>query len=564
MSNIRDNEIFVYWMTSNNVSDEMKNHMMTMSDEEITEAFQDRPLKFGTAGYRAIYGPGTMFLNEHTYQQLAVAYAKFLIEKRKEQVAENSNLAKLPIKIFIGHDNRRDGKKISELVANVISSFGIEVFLVQNNWMIATPIVSFIVRELCLDGAINITASHNPKNYNGFKAYNHTGAQVNEEEAEIITNFLPTWKNNLDRRYQANNRNIKYLDRKIFEKYYDAITNDIDITDYQNYYDPIVITTHHGAGSIYVPDYLESLGHNIILVDEQCYEDCEFSNSPIMNPEEKESFALAIKTADMNKSSLIIGFDPDADRMAVAVKHKGQWRFLNGNEMGIITSYYLIKNKKYGNKVPVIISTYVSNTLVNRIAEEYNGLVIRTGTGFKNIAQAMDMIDESMSEYLIGFEEAVGMNVSLSTREKDAISAAALVIEMYNFYKQQNQNFVQILENRIYQIFGKWYGETVSIKIPGIDWKQKAKDMEHAALTIKTGTKIGVFEVKDVFWNSDGNCIEWLLDGDAWIKFRISGTEPKFKIYFNLFFQSSSLKYDYERYQELVKEMTKKIKERLM
>lgn len=187
--------------------------------------------------------------------------------------------------------------------------------------MIPTPIVSFIVRQLKLDGAINITASHNPKEYNGFKAYNETGAQISNDEAKIISSLLPNSLTNLNKKYQPKYQLIKFVDRQVIELYYKTIDDSINITDYHNYHDPIVITTHHGTGSVYIQDYLESLGHNIIPVKEQCFEDASFINSPNMNPEDPISFEKAIQLAEEVKAKIAIGFDPDADRMAVAIKH---------------------------------------------------------------------------------------------------------------------------------------------------------------------------------------------------------------------------------------------------
>ncbi len=554
------NNIFLKWMKSPNVSQEMKQEMKQMSADQIEASFKEEPLKFGTAGYRAPVGPGPMFLNEFTYQQLAVAYAKFILFNFEAQ--DPAAKKKMP-RVLIAHDNRRNGRDISVLVGNVLSAHGIEVYYPYNNMCIATPMVSFIVREYGLDGAINITASHNPKEFNGFKAYNRTGAQVTVKEAEMITEFLPDTYTNITKKYNPNIKNIYFLGTSWMKGYYKSIDTTLNITDHSRCInkDPIVITTHHGAASTLIEKYLSTRGHNVVLVPSQCYEDPEFTNSPVMNPEDPISFKAAIELADKIKSKLCLGLDPDGDRIAVAIKHKNEWYYLNGNEVGILVTYYLMTNKDFGGLVPVLVSTYVSTSLVNEIVGRENGLVMRTATGFKNIAQAMEHIDLGKCDYVLGFEESIGMNTSLATREKDGIAASALILEMVDFYKHHGFDLIDILENRVYPIYGLWYGETVSIKIPGANWKNKTKALEKKALTIKKGTKLGNFTIKNVFWNSAGECIEWDLGNDSWIKFRVSGTEPKFKIYYNLMFGNSKIQYKVRK--ELVQKLTKSIKGKL-
>lgn len=557
MSN-KENLIYNYWLKSPDVPECMKEWMREMTRDEIEMSFQDTQIKFGTAGYRAIFGPGPLFLNKFTFQQLAVGYAKFILSN--DDISQKKNKR---YKIFIGHDNRKFAREMSILVAEVLSSFNIEVYLNEYNDVITTPMVSYVVRHFKFDGAINITASHNPKEYLGFKAYNSLGAQVSDKEANLISSYLPEWSVNLTRSYIPRADLINYLSSKWLSKYYETIKKSIFVTQYKKTNDPIVITTHHGAASLYIESFLNSLGHNAVLVEEQCYEDENFENSKNMNPEDPESFELAIELANKIHSDIAIGFDPDGDRMAVAIKHKGKWRYLSGNEAGILATYYFLTNKDFENKVPVIISTYVSTSLINEIAATHNALILRTGTGFKNIAQAMEHIDSEKAEYVLSFEEAIGMNISLATREKDSFAAAALFIEMYKYYKERKLDLIDILENRIYQKYSKWYGKTVSLKIPGNNWKAKAKQLEKKVLTIKEGTKISGLTIKHVFWNEAGGCIEWDLGNGSWIKFRISGTEPKFKIYINLVIETKKVYYNFDQVEEFTNNLVKSIKGKL-
>ncbi|MGL4951732.1 MAG: phospho-sugar mutase [Mycoplasma sp.] len=551
-----ENAIYNKWMSSSDVPTHVKEEMETMTKEQIEASFSDAPLKFGTAGYRAPMGPGPLFLNEFTYQRLTVAYSKFVMK----YFIPNKN--KKP-KILIAHDNRSNGRHFANHVAYILSATGFEAYLAPKNTMLATPMVSYIVRHENFDGAINITASHNPKEYNGFKAYNRHGAQVTEEEADEIISYLPDTYTNLQVRYAPNLKEVKYISEKSINQYLKDITIKLDINPQEKSNAPIIFTPHHGACCLHTVEYLKSLGNNIIPVESQRFPDSEFINSEAPNPEDPASFKESLKVAEQYNSDIMLGVDPDGDRLAVAIKHKGKWNYLNGNQTGILATNYILKYKNYGDLVPVVISTYVTNSLINKIVEDYNGLVLRTATGFKNIAIAMDHIDGTESEFIIGFEEAIGMCFSNSIREKDGIAAAALILQMYHFYKKQKLDLVDVLELQIYQRYGYWYGETVSINIPGNNWKDKATNLESNALKIKPGNFCGL-KIEDVYWNESGSCIEWKLAGDAWIKFRISGTEPKFKIYYNLFFsQPKTLYYEEQKYKDIIKSLTKEIQKTL-
>lgn len=555
---MKNNELYQEWLENSHVPQTMKDEMQKMSAEDIESSFLDIPLKFGTAGYRAKMGPGPLYLNIFTYQQLAVGYARYIVSHFDKTTTHRKP------KIIIVHDNRLNGDSMTFRIANVMTSFGIEVYLSPNNLALPTPIVSYLARKYDFDGALNLTASHNPKEYNGFKAYNNHGAQVTTEQAEEISSLLPPWDENIETVYVANTHLVNYIKTSQIESYFVSVTRAIGLTGAKPTASPVIFTSHHGACSIWGIKFLRGLGHNIIPVSEQCYINPQFENSPIMNPEDPQSFELSVKLADEKKSDIVIGVDPDGDRMAVAIKHKGKWEYLTGNETGILATYYLLHNRTNEDLLPVVISTYVTNTLINKIVENYNGMVIRTATGFKNIATAMEYIDPSKAQFIVGFEEAIGMCISSEIREKDGISATALILEIYNFFKEINMDLLDALEQRVYAKYGLWYGETVSIKIPGSDWKQKAEQLEHAALSIKPRT-LDQFSIEEVFWNEAGSCIEWKLNNDNWIKFRISGTEPKFKIYYNLYFTNETNPNGYERakYQQAVAELTAKIKKML-
>lgn len=541
------NRIYEKWLISNNVSDEMKHEMLNMDIKDIEYSFSEEPLSFGTAGYRNKIGPGNKFMNIYTYQQLAIAYATF-VKRRFYKKTENKN--KKPV-IVIGHDNRAKNIEFTNAVVKALTNSGVKVLLFKNNQPMFTPIISYTIRKMKLDGGVNITASHNPKNYNGFKVYNDLGGQLLPHECNMISSFIPNWEDNLVFNYTWKEEMVGYVPESVIKSYLSSIKKTL-INHKNNTHndEPIIFTPHHGVGCEIAADFLRSLGHNIIEVKEQSFYDSDFVNSPSPNPEDPQSFKKALEIANAHKSNTMIALDPDGDRFAIAIRHNKKWRYLNGNETGILLTYYLLNFKKFNNKVPIIISTHVSNNLINKFADEFSGIVLRTGTGFKFIAKAMDEIDEN-GEFVIGFEEAIGACTNNDIRDKDGLGAAALVLNMLDYYKSLNMDLIDVMEKRIFPIYGELYSQTVSINISGNNWKETAMKLEERAMNLRI-KRVGKFNIKDILWNEEGECIEWILENDSWIKFRISGTEPKFKIYLNLYFDSSK-KETFITHEEMVK-----------
>lgn len=541
------NQIFEKWLNSVNVSEDIKLEMKKMSPKDIEYSFSDEPLVFGTAGYRNKIGPGNKYMNIFTYQQLAIAYATF-IKRRFYKKSDQKN--KKP-RVVVGHDNRKGNIEFTNAVVNALTNCGIEVLIYKDNQPMFTPIISYTIRKLKLDGGINITASHNPKEYNGFKVYNSNGGQLLPHECNMVSSFIPSWEDNLKFNYTTIPNMVSLVQQSVINSYLNSITNTLihNQSKFKND-DPIIFTAHHGVGCEIAADYLRSLGHNIIDVNEQNFYDSDFINSPLPNPEDSDSFKKSIEIASKNKSNIAIALDPDGDRFAIAIRHNKKWRYLNGNETGVLLTYYLLNYMKKDERVPIVISTHVSNNLINKIAEDHSAIILRTGTGFKYIAKAIDEIDEN-GKFVIGFEEAIGSCTNQEIRDKDGLSTAAIVLDMVDFYKSKNMDLIDVLEKRIFPAYGQWYSETVSIKINGTNWKEEAMKIEERAMNLRI-KKVGKLPIKDILWNEDGECIEWVIDDDSWIKFRISGTEPKFKIYLNLYFDNSNTD-DYYSFEEMAK-----------
>ena len=523
------------WLKAKNVDKKLKNEIKAMSNLERKKAFSKSELSFGTAGIRAKIGPGTQYLNIFVYQQMAIGYAKYILKKK----------SKNPY-VVIGHDNRLYSDVFAKTCANVLTNFGINVLLFENNKLMPTPIISYAIRRFKALGGINITASHNPKSDNGFKAYNNLGAQILPNDAKIIINNMPSSSKILSIELPKIKKcgTIKYINyKKITYEYFSIVAKNaiINHKTFDNPKNPIkkmpiVFTGHHGTTSELVPEFLKYLGFKkIFVVKEQQKIDPNFPGSPITNPEDDRSFDKAINLAEKIGATIIIGCDPDGDRMAIGFRKTNRWRFMSGNEMGIVYTYYGLKYFTYPKK-PYIISSWVSTNYVDRIAKAFNANVIRTKTGFKWMCNLIDKLEKKGS-LVVAFEEAIGALVHTSTRDKDCFGAIAQALEIYsnprvNKYALDLHDFIQ---QKIFDEFGATYSHTFSYTVISNDWKKDAKLMFNRALKMKKNQiRLYDYKIQKIHFCKEADAIEWILDKHSWIKFRISGTEPKFKVYFCL------------------------------
>lgn len=527
------NPIYFEWLNNSNVSDSLKEKIKLMSSDEISIAFNDAPIQFGTAGYRAKMGPGNHYLNEFTYQQLATGYAKFIKEKF-------NNFRK--IKVLVVHDNRHNGEFFTTIVCSVLEKFNIIPVITKYNELLPTPIASYLIRKMKLQGCVNITASHNPKEYNGFKCYDETGAQLLPNESKKIIDFLPSWKEVLDNKIKIN-FNPRIVPKLFINKYFNDVLHSLIKTKCSPKYLNLVYSSMHGTASNYMSNFLKKLGYTCIDLASQNYPDPNFTNAKICNPEDPQSLEDAINFANIVNSNIVLASDPDADRLAIVIKKDNEWVFLNGNQAGIIETYYKLKNLKIKNKItPIAISTYISTNLIDKILISFNGKVIRTPTGFKWIANEINHLKKN-ELYINGFEEAIGALPSTINRDKDSFQTAALIMEIIYEYHNKSMDLVDLLEKEIYPKYGHWYGETTSILIHDLNWKEKALSI-FEKLKSNDLDKICNRDIINKKNNEEASAIEYYFDNDSWVKFRISGTEPKFKIYTNLYPKQDNFEYD--------------------
>ena len=537
-----ENKIFNKWMSSSTVSAEYKKIMKDMSESEIGIAFNEQPIKFGTAGYRAKVGPGNHYLNEKTYYQLAIGYAKF-IKTRFANVAKP--------KILVVHDNRNNGSYFVDVICAALAEFGIKTVINKNNDLLATPIASYLIRKMKLQGGINVTASHNPKEYNGFKCYDSTGAQILSEDANLIVSLLPKWDEVLKKNISSTHVSKQLKDFHI-KKYFNEVYKHLPDTNKSIKHMKVVYSSMHGTASFLMSPFLTDLGYTSIDVPTQNFPDGNFTNTPICNPEDPKALAAAISLADTLNANIILASDPDADRLAIAIKKNNEWMFINGNQAGIIETYYKLTKLRRTKKTPIVISTYISTNLIDKIVEPYNGKIIRTPTGFKWIGDQINKLSKN-EIYINGFEEAIGALPTDINRDKDSFQTAALILEIIHNYSKKSMDLIDILEKEIFPKFGHWYGETTSLIINSLKWKEKAVKMLE---TLKTSNleKIGSRKIIKKVFNVPADAMEYYFENDSWVKFRISGTEPKFKIYTNLYKVNDSKQYDPSISKSLKKE----------
>lgn len=526
-----DATLFSSWQKNKSLSNDLKTQLEELTPEEQKEAFASKPLEFGTAGIRAKMGPGIHYLNKYVYRQIMVGYCKYILSKGYKRPS-----------IFIAHDNRTNSDKFAMACAEIATQMGITVYLPQENRLLPTPILSYAIRKYKLHGGVNITASHNPKQDNGFKAYNIKGAQVLPEEADIIVKNMPSSKEIFDLSayfHKGKPSEIKYVVYKeLTEQFFDDVIKTVTIdkpfltpkAPIKNM--PIVFTGFHGTTTKLLPKFLDRLGFKKIYTYPQhanisgLFEDC-----PISNPEDEKAFVDVIKYANQVRSTIIIGIDPDGDRMVLGFKKTNRWRFLKGNEMGIIFAHYILNRKRFVDKKPLIITTHVSTSYVDRIAKQNNADVIRTKTGFKWLGNMLDKLPEKY-EFILGFEEAIGALVHPLCRDKDAFGSVCLALEILNRGNAYFPDLHDYLCDRIYDIYQPTFTQTYSYTITSHNWKDDARKMMHRALHIRE-RKIFDYQIEKVWYEKTSDCVVWTLDKDSWIKFRVSGTEPKFKVYLN-------------------------------
>lgn len=508
---------------------------------DLIEAFY-KTLEFGTGGLRGIMGVGSNRMNIYTVGAATQGLANYL----------NLNFKELKqISVVIGHDCRNNSRKFAEISAQIFSANGIKVYLFED--LRPTPEVSFAIRHLNCQAGINLTASHNPKEYNGYKAYWDDGAQVLAPHDKGIIDEVNKIASAADIKFKGNDSLIQIIGEDIDSIYLDAVkTVSIDPAAIARQKDiKIVYTPIHGTGVTLIPRALKQWGfENISTVEEQCVISGDFPTVVSPNPEEPAALNLAIEKAKAIDAELVMASDPDADRVGIAIKNdKGEWILVNGNQTCLIYLYYIISNMKALGKLAdnqFIVKTIVTTEVIKAIADKNNLEMRDCYTGFKWIAREI-RLSEGEKVYIGGGEESYGFLAEDFVRDKDAVSACCLISEIAAWAKDQGKSLYQLIQD-IYVEYGFSKEKGISVVKKGKSGAEEIKQMmtdfrtnppkELAGskvvlikdyLTLKTIDAAGKTAALDMPETSD--VLQYFTEDGSKVSVRPSGTEPKIKFY---------------------------------
>lgn len=509
------------WLSDSYISDEDKNILKNMSEEEKMDSFYTS-LTFGTGGIRGKIGLGTNRMNIYLIRKVTQGIANYLLDNYEEKAKKQG--------VVIAYDPRNMSKEFACNTAKVFIANGIKAYIFDG--VRTTPELSYAIRKLgCMVGIV-ITASHNKKEYNGYKVYFEDGAQIVEPHASRIINEIQNINSFSCVKYDENAK-INILDDSIDKSYLEDLKsltiNEITWNDKLN----VVYTPLHGAAGETVYKLLTDMGYNVKIVENQFKPDGTFPTIAYANPEDPKSFEQAIKVADDN-TDILINNDPDSDRIGVCVKDKDKYHYVSGNELGMLMIDYILNYKKDIKNNSTIVTTIVSTPMVDNIK---NIRVIKTLTGFKYIGEKIKQFEEGAlnGSFLFGFEESFGMLYGSFTRDKDGVLGAMLVCEMAAFYKRRGSNLLKELD-KVYEKYGIYKSGVINITLEGIEGKKKINDV---MTFYRENIKNEIFSKKIVkkidYLEETGlpkeNVISLKLEDDTHIIVRPSGTEPKIKFY---------------------------------
>ena len=513
-----------------------KELVQVTDEEEIRDRFY-KDLSFGTAGLRGKIGAGTNRMNMITVGRATQGIADFIVSKGCEAMERG---------VVIAHDPRHFSKEFSELAAVIFAANGIKVCTFPD--LRPTPELAFMIRKLHAVSGINITASHNPKEYNGYKAYWDDGCQVSAEIADAMTECIEKVDQWNAVRTSDYNKMIEAGIITVLGDEYDRMYLDriealaIHSGDELDLSIPIVYTPLNGCGSIPFRQMLTDRGFtNWTIVPEQDKPDPDFTTVGYPNPEDPKAFKLSEEYGRKTGAELLLATDPDSDRFAIEIRNSdGEYVPLNGNQTGYLLVNYILEGHKTAGTLPkkgAMVKSIVTSTLSTRIAKAYGVEMFETLTGFKNICGKIPYLHEHGYTYLFGYEESVGYAACEDIRDKDGISAGMLVAEAAAYYRKQGKTLWDVL-NEIYQKYGCFAEDEPNIVLEGIEGS------EHIARMMKWVREnepkeiagIKVSRIIDYINGFDDippqNCLRFFLENDSWFAIRPSGTEPKIKFYF--------------------------------
>lgn len=528
-------EKYEFWKNHENLDKELKEELLGLTEKEIEDSFYT-DIKFGTAGMRGVMGVGTNRINIHTIRKATKGFANYLKKHGKSKVA-------------ISYDNRFNSKLFAYDSAKMLASDGIHVYLFDS--LRPTPELSFAVRYNNCDGGIMITASHNPKQYNGYKLYDENGCQLIPEMADEVIEEVNKIDDILALKPADNidESLITIINTETDEAYYKAVLGIQKRPELKKTI-KIAYSPEHGASFIPVMETMKRAGYEIYAVENQSMPDPAFSNTATPNPEERGSYDGVLELAKQKDADIFLVCDPDGDRMGVGVKHHNDYVILNGNQTGaLLMEYILSANEDLGIKIdnPCMFNTIVTSDIGEAVARFHNVDCEKTLTGFKYIGDKVHKYENNhLKNYVFGYEESYGSLICPFVRDKDATQACLMLGEACNYYLTKGKTLYDVLFD-IFDKVGAYADMQLSIMLPGADgatklqklmsdirekpfvlpgYKQlKIEDYKLKVTTYANGNK------EELLGYDTSDVLKYFLDDGSFIAIRPSGTEPKVKVY---------------------------------
>lgn len=546
--------VYENWLTNPHLSGDGVNELKAIKDDENEIKYRfGKELAFGTAGMRGILGLGTNMMNVYTVRRATQGLSDYI--NRLGSAYSSRGVA-------ISYDTRRMSKEFALASAGVLMANGIHVYLYKDARPV--PMLSFAVRNLGCIAGIMITASHNPKEYNGYKVYGEDGAQMSPEATETVVGYIKKITDYFSVKcveipdikkagFKGCSMLGKWFERKYYKELLKVSLSPVAVKK-EGPSIKLVYTPVHGTGFVPVTTILKKLKINATVVEEQKYPDTEFSTVEVPNPEFKETLSKGIELADKINADVVFGTDPDCDRLGVALREKnGEFVALSGNQVGVLLLNYILTRLKEENKLSddaFAVKSFVSTGLAKAVADGFGVELKEVPVGFKFIGEKIKQAEkDGKGTFVFGFEESCGYLRGTHSRDKDAVVASMLVAEMVCYYKYVNKSVIDVL-NSIYERYGYCLDKTVSIQYGGLNAMEEMNSAVEA-MSKKKIDKIDVHTIvavrnyqTGVKTNFDGsqekleynnlNCLYYEFENGGFICLRPSGTEPKLKIYYSM------------------------------
>lgn len=530
---------YQHWCGSSAIDSATKAELLSIAgdDKEIKERFFN-DLAFGTGGLRGVIGAGTNRINKYVVRKTTQGYAEYIKKCGSEAMKRG---------VVIAHDNRRFSVEFSEETAGVLAANGIKAYLFDS--LRPTPELSFAVRELNAFGGVVITASHNPPEYNGYKLYDERGCQLVSELNDLVIAEIANIRDPLEVKSlslaEAGELVVR-LNGELDETYYNAVMSIAINPDLDKSSIKIVYSPQHGTGNVPVRTVLARLGYNVIPVEEQCFPNTEFVNTPNPNPETDVAYKLAFEYAKKADADIVITTDPDCDRLGVAVKQNGEYVRMTGNQSAAVLLEYILSQKTEKGILPenaVMFNTVVTSDLGDRVCAKYGVSVEKTLTGFKYIGEKIYRHElAGDKKFVFGYEESYGCLVSDCVRDKDAVQASMMLCEAAVYYHSKGKTLLDVL-NDIYAEHGFFLDALDNFAFKGLDGAEKITSLVNG---LRNDPPVSAGDVKVIDMEDyksermmnagfpSSNVLRFLLKDGSWVAVRPSGTEPKCKFYFSV------------------------------